>query len=170
MPLRDRKGWLFGHTTKDMSSREFSEGKTKAKHYIKNVRPMLHYADASYMNTINKYKEITSERSVKAVLVEDVISATKIAHLPIFLSRSSRKYAGIALLGTDLNTEKVKDILAAGYNKVIIALDPDATSKAFKLQKEYGLFFSSLEVRVLPEDPKDMPYAKLETLLNEEED
>lgn len=62
-----------------------------------------------------------------AVVVEDVISA-------ITVSSVMYEGAGVAILGTSL-TDKHMEVLS-NYNKVIIALDPDALTKAVEFKKE----------------------------------
>jgi hypothetical protein len=84
------------------------------------------------------------------VVVEDFASAWKV----------NRLLPCAALLGTDLGTEKTK-ILRQLSNYLVLALDPDATSKALKLSKEYQFLFKKIDVVSLTKDPKDMDGAEL---------
>lgn len=63
-----------------------------------------------------------------AVLVEDVASACSVSRLP--------EYTGVAMLGTSIS-KPLKTILNK-YNKTIIVLDNDATSKAVSVSHALG--------------------------------
>lgn len=80
------------------------------------------------------------------ILVEDQISAIKL---------SAFGYNAVALLGTQLNLDKVRDIQRAGGRRITIALDEDATATAFTLAREYGLAFDKTKVVIMPQDVKD---------------
>jgi hypothetical protein len=82
-----------------------------------------------------------------AVLVEDQISAMKV-----------RLYAGVtsvALLGTELTQDKVAE-LQRNVKRIVIALDSDATSKAFEHARRWGKAFESCKVLILEGDIKDV--------------
>jgi hypothetical protein len=81
-----------------------------------------------------------------AVLVEDQLSAMKVAQ--------QARMTAVALLGTALTAEKVAD-LQQRVKRVVIALDPDATSIAFDHARKWGQAFESCRVMVLKEDIKD---------------
>ena len=147
-PLFDKNGTCYGHTTKAYG------GNFKALHYITKQRPLLHYTQMR----LNQDTPLALPHST-AILTEDVISAVK-------MGRYAR---GVALLGTNINEEGVRDLLSAGYNNVIIALDPDASEKAFAIKKKFGLFFRTCRVVLLPADPKDMEPIELERILGEED-
>ena len=76
------------------------------------------------------------------VVVEDVISALKV----------SRHFTAVALLGTHLSTESLLSI-SSTRAEIILALDKDATNKAFGYQKKYGLY-APIKVAVLERDLK----------------
>ena len=82
------------------------------------------------------------------VLVEDSVSAVKL---------SAHGYNSVALLSTNVNLAKIRDIQEAGAKRVIIALDADASRTAFKIAKDYGLAFDSAKVRIMTQDVKDTP-------------
>jgi DNA primase len=82
----------------------------------------------------------------QVVLVEDQISAVRAAY---------DGFHAVALLGTNLDQEVVRAISML-KRPVVIALDADATDKAFKLAKDWGMAFKSCRVAVLPCDLKDM--------------
>lgn len=88
----------------------------------------------------------------EAWLVEDQISALKLA---------ARGQRAIALLGTNLTPEAVAEIQRK-IKHVTIALDADATAKAFKLARRWGAAFSSCKVKILLKDIKnDSEYNRL---------
>jgi hypothetical protein len=140
-PLFNGAGYCYGNTTK------YYDSDFKACHYLETDTPKLHYP-------------LLIKGCPTAVLVEDVLSAMRI--------NQDTVYQGVALLGTDLNDEKVADLLKYGYSNVIIALDPDAHAKGIGYAKKYGLFFRSCKAVCLPHDPKDCFITDLETHLYED--
>jgi DNA primase len=84
--------------------------------------------------------------SCSAVLVEDQISAMRVA--------ASGLAHGVALLGTGMNYEKVRE-LQETVDNVVIALDADATSLAFQHAAKWGAAFKRCRVLCLREDIKD---------------
>ncbi len=83
----------------------------------------------------------------KIVLVEDQLSAMKVAQ--------QTETTAVALLGTQLDARKVREISQYRPDEVIIALDEDATDQAFKLARKWGLAFSKVRVAILEQDLKD---------------
>lgn len=81
------------------------------------------------------------------LLVEDPLSAMRAATDGI---------AAVALLGTQLDPNKVRDISLLRPKKVVIALDKDATTQAFRLAKKWGLAWPEVRVLVLEQDIKDL--------------
>ena len=78
------------------------------------------------------------------VLVEDCISACVVSNYGI---------AGVALLGTSLLDEH-KDILSTYFDKVIVALDPDALPKTLQIAKELKGWVKDVKVLKLTDDLK----------------
>ncbi len=132
IPLFDRIGARYGQTTKNLDRRH-----KKSIHYIERPEPMLHYTNFNLPSTCQG-----------VVLVEDCLSAMRVTQL-------DKGWRGVALLGTILNRDKVRNLKKGGNNDIIIALDPDATNAAWKLQRKYGLFFDTCKVAVMSADPKD---------------
>ncbi len=89
-----------------------------------------------------------------ALLVEDIPSAV----------RASPYLDSIAILGTSI-TEDDRLEISTHYDRIIIALDADATRQAILLQKENKLLFDNIDVMVLPCDIKDMPEEDVYELL-----
>lgn len=80
------------------------------------------------------------------VLVEDHVSALKVRQAG---------FTGVALIGTNLDELKVREIAQFRPREVIIALDKDATSTAFKHARRWGLAFPKVRVSMLDGDIKD---------------
>ena len=92
------------------------------------------------------------------VIVEDVISAYAVG-------RDFTQASGIALLGTQL-TEFHKQYLPKFYDKLIVALDPDALDKTISIAKELRAYIPTVMVMKLTDDLK---YCKDEDMENLEE-
>lgn len=87
-------------------------------------------------------------RHERVILVEDQLSAYK-------TSLVEGVDACVALLGTHLNLERVREIVELRPSEVIIALDADATKLAFDHAREFGLAFPRVRVSILAKDLKD---------------
>ena len=79
-----------------------------------------------------------------AAVVEDCASAVRISHL----------CSGVALLGTSLFPEALKEL--EKYDKVIVALDHDATLKALGMVQEIQSYVPDVEMAMLDVDLKTM--------------
>lgn len=102
----------------------------KGKH-----EPMISWANVSHTHI-----------GVREVwLVEDQISALKLA---------AKGIRAVALLGTNITLEALSEIQKQAES-VVIALDADATAKAFRLARKYGSAFKSCQVKILTKDIKD---------------
>lgn len=66
-----------------------------------------------------------------AVIVEDVISAIKVAHY-------APSAVGFAILGTSIGVSIMQQL--SDYDKVIVALDPDAAAKTLQYKREIELW------------------------------
>jgi len=80
------------------------------------------------------------------VLVEDQMSGYAVQQAGI---------SACALMGTNLDNDKVREIAQEHPKEVIIALDADATDQAFKLARKWGLAFPKTRVAILKRDLKD---------------
>lgn len=86
------------------------------------------------------------------VLVEDHISAMKVAQQGV---------TAVAIIGTNIDEVKVREIALTRPKQVIIALDQDATATAFKHARRWGLAFDSIRVAMLESDIKDTDNDKI---------
>lgn len=85
-----------------------------------------------------------SKRTV--LMVEDQISALK------YYGKTGER--AVALLGTNLTMEAIAEVQLL-TDHLVIALDADATAKAFRLARKYGSAFKSCQVKILTKDIKD---------------
>lgn len=131
MPLYNRNMERFGYTTKHMTNKIH-----KAHHYVEKQEVMLHYTASASNND-------------QAVVVEDVISAVRVTQM-------GKGWRGVALLGTDMNADKVDSLVQSGVKHLRIALDPDALNKAYELAAKWGVFFNTCTTVRLSNDPKDL--------------
>lgn len=92
------------------------------------------------------YGGTEGRKTAEVILVEDQISAIKLA-------QDGR--IAVALLGTALNDDKIAE-LQRHASSVVLALDKDATSLAFKYARKYQHAFRNLRVVCLTKDVKDM--------------
>jgi DNA primase len=82
-------------------------------------------------------------------LVEDQISAMKY--------RAATGNITVALLGTHLTVAAAGEIQRYA-KRVTIALDADATAKAFAMARRWGAAFETCKVKILTKDIKDDPH------------
>lgn len=90
-------------------------------------------------------------RKRSVIVVEDIPSANKM----------DRYYPCVALLGTNLNAEKIEYLLNLGIRHVIIALDNDATRQAVRLARK---FMVSTSILPLQADLKDQTEEQLQEI------
>ena len=92
------------------------------------------YGDKSYPFMCGKHDT--------AIIVEDCASACAVSDF----------YCGVALMGTSL-PESYIPVLKKHFKKVIIALDRDATTKAFDISNQLR-YYMDTQVKILEEDLK----------------
>lgn len=108
-----------------------------------------------YFGRYNKTKHTKS-----LVLVEDQLSAIRVA----------RYVDCLALLGTNVTRPMQTEINSMGYEKVYIALDEDATDKAFRLRKQLApVLHAEVEIIPLSKDFKNMKENELRDVLRPRE-
>lgn len=97
--------------------------------------------------------ELLMSRTV--VVVEDVLSSIRVA----------RYMRAVAMLGSHITLDSAL-YLSKHFDNLVLAFDPDATTKAIKYQREFSLLFSSIDVVHLSADPKDLTEINLVRELN----
>jgi len=80
------------------------------------------------------------------VIVEDIPSAL----------RAGTYVNSVALLGTGVGLSRAEEIASYATRPIVVALDQDATSTAFKIARRYALLWGDVEVLMLDKDIKDM--------------
>jgi len=98
------------------------------------------------------YPFICGEKE-KAILVEDCASACAVSHL----------YSGVALMGTSLPDSFIP-VIRKKFKEVIIALDRDATSKAFDISNKLR-YYMPTKVKILQDDLKYFNEQQIESIL-----
>jgi hypothetical protein len=130
MPVYNYLGYEVGKVAR--SYRENFTG-TKAINYFNDGKSHLHYVP----------RNMSREGTITCV--EDIPSAIRVA----------RFGRAVSILGSYITYEHIVEL--GGLTKEInLALDPDATHKAFKMRQQYSLYFRNFNVKVLSKDPKDM--------------
>jgi hypothetical protein len=120
----------------------------KTKLYMHSTAPTLSwYIPPIHASSVNS----RAERGV-LVLVEDQVSAMKVAEAG---------FDAVALLGSSLGVEGVRDIARQRPSRVIVALDPGAEGSAQTLARKWGLYFERTHVVAMEADPKDTPADEL---------
>lgn len=94
----------------------------------------------------------------RVILVEDQLSAYK-------ASLADGVELVVALMGAHLDIPRVREIAELRAREVVIALDADATSTAFKMGRDYGLAFPKVRVAILEKDLKDTKLADIPRVL-----
>jgi len=89
-----------------------------------------------------------------AVLVEDCASACAVSEL--------ETHTGVALMGTSLPDSYIP-VLKKKFKKVIVALDRDATTKAFDISNQLR-YYMDTEVKILEDDLKYFDKQQIESL------
>lgn len=130
MPIYNYLGYEIGQVAR---SYDPDITGSKAINYFSDGKSHLHYVPQGMY------------RNGAIVCVEDIPSSL----------RCARFGRAIAILGSYISHENILE-LAEHTGEVIIALDPDATNKAFKMRNKYRAYFRNFSIRVLSKDPKDM--------------
>ena len=92
------------------------------------------------------------------VVVEDIPSAVRV---------NMSGVNAVALLGTLVNEDKAIEIARYAPRPVVIALDQDATARAFQIARKFGLLWDHYRVLPLNKDFKDMTEDEIQQKLGE---
>lgn len=126
-------------------------GGPKTMTYPHTTEPVLGWYRGASLEPRAEMRHYADARG-HVVLVEDCVSALKVAEVGL---------TAVALLGTGLNAEKVRDIARQHPRCVTLALDPDAQGTAQQMARKWGMYFERVRVVALEADPKDIPKASL---------
>jgi predicted RNA-binding Zn-ribbon protein involved in translation (DUF1610 family) len=143
MPLYSFMGYRFGWQLKKLPESTYSG--PKAITYIDR------YDGCGLAFANSKSGEVLDSKTV--VVVEDIISATKMATL----------LPSCALLGTSM-TDRQAGFLSTHFDTLVLMLDPDAHDKSLKISEKYRGLFNTFRVMAMSKDPKDTQFDILETI------
>lgn len=152
MPYRDPLGNLRGHVVR----RAAWKGEPKNYWLEDGYDGPKTVTYPSTTAPVQGWYKTRTGRSEVAVLVEDQISAMKV---------SAAGQNAVALLGTGVNVEKIRDLRKDGVAKLLIALDPDAQGTAQQIRNKWGGYFEKCRLIALEADPKDTPLDELQEAL-----
>lgn len=138
-PLFTPERWEFG-----VVDRAYWGRKPKAISYFFSERAKIHFP----------IQEFDGDKPI--LLVEDILSSIK----------ACRYVNSAALLGTNLTTSMVNQLLNL-TQKVVVALDEDATSKAIGMKRKYSIYFKNFSIIPLSKDIKNMDDADIKSLLGD---
>jgi hypothetical protein len=139
----------------DGAPRKGRAGVPKSKVWMHSIKPVQSLYTTDWADTPGQFGDYSYQRPL--VIVEDQLSAIK-------ASAANIAYA-VALIGTHLNPERVREIALLRPDEVIIALDADATATAFDHARKYGLAFRKTRVAILEQDIKDTPMKDIARVL-----
>lgn len=140
MPLKDRGGVVYGHAAKRLPDIEGVGTK------VWKGPKVVNYATENFGHFVGGHDKKL------IVLVEDVISATKVGD-------------ACALLGTSISGA-LAYTLVRNYDNWLLLLDPDATHKARKIKQLYKpMVRGKILITELTNDPKDTPASRLQELV-----
>lgn len=95
------------------------------------------------------------EANSQLVLVEDQLSAIKVARAG--LRSCALLGMPVAAAGSYSGADRIREIASLRPSEVIVAMDADATDKAFQFARNWGLAFNKCRVAILERDLKDEP-------------
>lgn len=154
MTLEDYRGYPRGHAVR----RGGWTGSPRTPGRVDNIKPKTktYMLRADYLAQHVAMPNGDKLDRGQVVIVEDYISSLKVAQAGL---------VGVALMGTHMNGARAEEIRKLAPRKVTIALDRDATVKAMRMAREWGLSWESTTVRQLVDDIKDMPRFAVQELL-----
>lgn len=100
----------------------------------------------------------------KTIIVEDQLSAIK-ASVAGFNAWAMLGMPASDKLDSYNGADRIREIASLQPNEVIVALDADATDKAFWFARKWGLAFNKIRVAILARDIKDTPLADIPAAL-----
>lgn len=141
LPIISRSGRVVGHVLRSYEESSYSKALTDIQDG---------YSGCSWHGAVDECPYLC--------VVEDIPSAAKISE--------SGQVVGVALLGTNINAEKLDDISAARPVKVMLCLDADATGRAVVASIAYR-HLVSMTVMPITKDIKDMNEDEISSIVSE---
>jgi len=139
---RDYNGYTYGHVAKVLPGYTNWPG-PKSVNYFETRGSHLYYPPFFSKTLRLEVGDNPYNPPFPVTIVEDCISAQKVN--------------GVALLGTHMTDEQALS-LRKHFNRLIIALDPDAAAAAERIVRKYRLYFDNIRILDLDKDPKDTTY------------
>ena len=103
----------------------------------------------------NSSKSFLLRRSAQTIVITEDIPSACVA---------SYTHSAMGLLGTEVSDDDMKDLLT--FNKVIVALDPDAYSKGILIANRLKPFVDARAI-LIPDDLKYFEPSKVKEIINE---
>jgi hypothetical protein len=128
------------------------------------IRRGLHVVDA-IGRSLNKAlpKWFRYGHSGQSFMLNDGDTCVIVEDIPSAITVGAAGYASMALLGTNLTTLDIKDLM--GYNNIIVALDPDAHSKGVAMASRLDAY-SNAKAVLISDDLKYFNPDEIEEILN----
>ena len=128
------------------------------------IRRGLHVVDA-IGRSLNKAlpKWFRYGHSGQSFMLNDGDTCVVVEDIPSAITVGAAGYASMALLGTNLTTLDIKDLI--GYNNIIVALDPDAHSKGVAMASRLDAY-SNAKAVLISDDLKYFNPNEIEDILN----
>jgi DNA primase len=145
VPIRDAKGVQIGNESKRIGESLWLFDKTK----------QFREKDVPWMGWFYSPNFSSDHYYDKVLIVEDVISAM----------RTSDFIMTACLLGTGLSVEKMQDIVKQTDN-IILALDKDATEKAYVFKERWRFICPKMQVLNLQKDLKYLQDWEIQDLID----
>ena len=133
VPVFNTSGTIRGYELR-VFNRDLSDVKEPKTLHFKHL-------DQPWIGWFSNGREFSPANPV--VLVEDVISAMKVAH----------QYVAVSLMGSHVSMDDLFEVTKLTDN-IILALDRDATEKALGFKKKYRFLCPNLRVMILQQDLK----------------
>lgn len=146
LPILDARGYTRGYTVRQpiWAGSPSAPRRGDTRPHVPKARCFPHVQEPMQ----SFYRPATStDRGLQIlVAVEDQISAIKVSQAGL---------EAVALCGTIVGADKIREWSALAPRTVLIALDEDATDVAFKIARKWGLAFDNMRVVMLDRDLKD---------------
>jgi hypothetical protein len=128
------------------------------------IRRGLHVVDA-IGRSLNKAlpKWFRYGHSGQSFMLNDGDTCVVVEDIPSAITVGAAGYASMALLGTNLSTLDIKDLMR--YNNIIVALDPDAHSKGVAMASRLDAY-SNAKAVLISDDLKYFNPDEIEEILN----
>lgn len=133
----------------------YAQNKKLYESGIVKKKPLKYYTEYNSQANDNKklFYKIMQKESKVLVLVEDILSAIKVAN--------KSKYSVVALLNSTLYNKLIETLNLHSYEKVYIWLDPDKRIESLQGSLRWNRLGVITKHIWTNYDPKEIPYAKL---------